>query len=287
MPYVDPATPNREFPYSRLERVVEQSEEVFGDAALYLLDGVQVGVYDAIRGASQMAIAFAEALYEVTQSSKDQLQRLHFEVARGAQLATHAAYMVARSGGRMSGPYRLSQRDAGGRLERAILDPEFIRATYDGIGFANTEVLDRMARQWHRLNFGAGAAAGTGPRSFQVHWGRAVISAFGYTDTPSAPFVLPPGSWFEPGTGKRVKFGASRSDWFHPGGGGRGAVQTKGIRAWQFLDAGLGFIAENIGPAYEALYRDWYESAKRGVGPLSRVETVVPPPRPARFRVTP
>lgn len=289
MPYIDPRNPGREFPGSSIDRIVEMgfaSDEYYGDTALYLLDSLQVGISEAASRATAMAAAFAESLYEVTQSSRSQLQRLHFQVALGAQQATVAAYMAARSRGRMSGAYRLSQRDAGGRLEQAILEPDFIRATYDGIGFANTDVLDRMARQWHRLNFGAGAAAGPAPGRFQVHWGSAVIAAFGYTDTPSAPFTLPPGAWFEPGTGRRQKFGASRNGWFFPGKG-RGPIGTKGIRAWQFLDAGLAFIAESIGPAYEGLYREWFESAKRGVGPLSRVETVpVPAPRRQGFRVS-
>lgn len=291
--YIDPRIPYREFPGSSLERVVDQAlDEYYGSAALYLTDGIAVGIYEAAARATQTAKAFVAALDQVTQSSRSQLQRLHFQLGQAAQVATHTAYMVARSTGRMSGPYRLSQRDAGGRMEQAILSPEFIRATYDGIGFANTDVLDRMARQWHRLNFGAGAAAGQGPRRFTVHWSSAVVASFGFDDTPSAPFVLPEGFWVEPGGNVTPPHGpggggggSGRGDWFYPSRGVGRVVQTKGIRAWQFLDAGLESIANNMGPAYEALYRDWYESAKRGLGPFSRVEGIkVPAPRRAGFR---
>jgi hypothetical protein len=287
MPYIDKRIPNREFPGSSLERIVDQAlDEFYGSAALYLTDGVAVGVYEAgVRAAGQVQ-AFVAALEQVTQSSRAQLQRVHFQLALEAQAATHRAYMAARATGRMAGPYRLSQRDAGGRLEQAILSPEFIRATYDGIGFANTDVLDRMARQWHRLNFGAGAAAGPGPRRFSVHWSSAVVGSFGFTDTPSAPFVLPQGFWVEPGT-KQRQSATARGGWFYPARGVGRVIQTKGIRAWQFLDAGMESIANNLGPAYEALYKDWFVSARRGVGPLSRVtEVKVSAPRRLSFRVT-
>jgi hypothetical protein len=279
--YIDP----RGYAYSSLDRVIDNAiDEFYGAGALYLTDAVQVGVHDAGTRALQMMKAFAAALDKTTQSSRSQLTDVHYQLAREAQAATLIAYRRARGTGRMAGPYRLSQRDAGGKMDAAIESEEFIRATYDGIGFANNDVLDRMARQWHRLNYGAGEAAGAGPRQFTVHWGSAITASFGLTDTPSSGFMLPRGFWRDP-SGKFLSRG--EAGWFYPNRKGPGPTPTRGIRAWNFLDAGIESIANNIGPAYEGLYKDWFESAARGVGPLSRVEDIkVPAPKRLAFSVS-
>jgi hypothetical protein len=276
----------REFPYSSLQRVVEQAvDEYYNAGALYLTDAITTGVLEAGSRALQQMQAFVAGLATVTEGSREQLREVHFQLGAEAQQATLLAYRVARAAGRMSGPYRLSARDAGGRLERAIASREFFRATYDGIGFGNEELLDATARQWHRLNYGAGEAAGDGSRVFSIHFGSAVSASLGLADTPSPGFMLPKGFWRSP-SGKFAESGG-RGDYFYPNRRGPGPTPTKGIRAWHFFDAGIESIANNLGPAYDGLFRDWYASAQRGLGPLSRVETItVPPPRTPRFKVT-
>lgn len=279
--------PNRPHPYSSLANVnARAAEELYRAGALTLVEGVAKGVADAGSRITAQVAAFAAALERTTRSSRSQLTNVHDQLAQGMQQATLARYRLARQSGRMTGPYRLSSRDAGGRLERAIADPEFCRGTHDGIGFANEALLDRTARQWHRLNFGAGSAAGPGPRRFGVTWGGAVIASLGLDDTPSRGFTLPRGVWTAPGGGSRQRAGEGLG-WFYPQserprgilGRPNNARPTRGIRAWNFFDAGVQFLAQNLGPAYENLYREWWDSAQRGVGPLSRVvEVRVPPP---------
>lgn len=285
--------PRRPYAYSSLDRVNRLAvEETYRTASFMLTEGVARGVAEAGARVCASLGQFVAALDQTTRSSRSQLTNVHEQLARGMQEATLARYEAARAGGRMSGPYRLSKRDAGGRLGRAIASAGFVRGTYDGIGFANNTLLDTEARQWHRLNFGAGSAAGPRPRRFQASIGGTVIAALGLEDTPSAPFVLPAGVWTTVGGGERQRAGAGLG-WFFPqserpagilGRPNRARI-TRGIRAWNFLDAGIEFLAENLGPAYEGLYRDWWESAQRGVGPFSRVDTINIP-RLARSRTS-
>jgi hypothetical protein len=284
MPYIDKRIPNREFPGSSLERIVDQAlDEFYGSAALYLTDGVAVGVYEAgVRAAGQVQ-AFVAALEQVTQSSRAQLQRVHFQLALEAQAATHRAYMAARATGRMSGPYRLSKRDAGGRLERAIASAEFMPRD-----------LRRHRLRQHRRCSTARPASGTGSTSAPARrpgrgraasrraLGGTVIAALGLEDTPSAPFVLPQGVWTTVGgarapagrRGPRLVLPAVASA--RPGILGRPNRDriTRGIRAWNFLDAGIEFARREPRARLRGLYRDWWESAQRGVGPFSRVDTI-------------
>lgn len=270
--------PLRDLPYSSLERVLDDAVgEVYDQGAFFLAEQLAAGVAEAGAQAFTQVLAFIEGLENTVRSSRNQMTNAHEQLARGMQQATLRSYKQKRAQGRMAGPYRVGDRDAGGKLESAIRSPMFVRATYDGIGFANTEVLDSMARQWHRLNFGAGQAAGPGPRRFAVHWGNVAMAALGLEDTPSDAFVLPRGFWRGPG-GQIDQGGAEMGKGrFYPNKRGPGPKATRGIRAWNFLDAGVAYLAENLPRAYEAVYRDWYDSAGRGLGPLTRVQTVKPP----------
>lgn len=218
--------------------------------------------------------AFAKALAQRVTYSKDQTAAAHDEVARKMQRVTKTAFLKAqaesprssvpsyREGG---GPRR---RDAGGKLLGCIASKDFYRATPNGIGFINTTLMDSRARQWHRLNFGARPAGQYTPTRYEVRFGSLVAGAFGFFDEePSAGFGLPEGGAFN---AQRQFFGPR----------GKQVFPTKGIRAWNFLDAGVEEMSVRIGPAYEGLYNKWFESAYvKGKGPLSRV---VDPPRPRR-----
>lgn len=223
--------------------------------------------------ASEVVTRFAQALEQVTRGSRNQLANLHHQVGLVMQDEVLEAYRQARSTlGRMDPPYRVDAtakgRDANGRLEAALASVEFFRGTYDGIGFANRTMLDRQARQWHRLNFGALPDAGPRARPAQITWQGLVVGAIGLPAAPSRPFLMPRGFWTEGGA-------------FRPTGA-TPMYRTRGIRAWNFLDAGVRALGREIGPAYETLYGDWVRSAQRGVGPISRVVNVAG--HPARPR---
>jgi hypothetical protein len=271
-----PRNPNayQELPYANLDNVIRWARrETYETGVFQLREGFLASVANPSVEVAGQVLAFAAAMEHLTTSSKVQLAQVHDQVARLMQRATVAEYEKAKATyGRNIAPYRLTTRDAGGKLGRALRSSVFYRATYDGIGFVNTTLLNRTARQWHRLNFGARPRGNYTPQMYSANFGGLVAGAFGYAgEEPSAPFGMPRGVW-------------SREGAFYPRGN-RIVNPTRGIRAWNFLDAGPRVLAERIGPAYEGLYRDWFESAQRGRGPLSRVTSVaVPSPSRRAFR---
>lgn len=240
-------------------------DELYGTGAFNLRAMFRAALSAGDLEASEVVTRFAQALEQLTRGSRNQLANLHHQVGLVMQDEVLEAYRQARRTlGRMDPPYRVNAtakgRDAGGRLENALSSGEFFRGTYDGIGFANRTMLDRQARQWHRLNFGALPDAGARSRPAQITWQGLVVGAIGLPTAPSRPFLMPRGFWTEGGA-------------FRPTGRVP-MYRTRGIRAWNFLDAGTRALGREIGPAYETLYGDWVRSAQRGVGPISRVVNV-------------
>lgn len=258
--------PGREAPYASLayvERTV--SDELYRAGVFNIAAMFRAALAAGALEAAKVAQDFALALEQTVRSSKNQLASLHHQVGTLMQEEVLAAYEQAlHTRGRNLAPYRLSTRDAGGRLAAALGSSEMFRATYDGIGFGNVRFLDSAARQWHRLNFGAAPGAGARPRSFAVKWQGLAVGAVGYQDQgPSPAFLLPRGRFVE---GAFFPTGPTP---LHP---------TRGIAAWNFLDAAPQALAREIGPAYSLLFERWAASAVRGAGPLSRVVNVAAPP---------
>lgn len=286
----------RELPNAGIRRVSAQAtDETYATSMFMIAQSVTAAVGAGTTEAMQRVIALAQGLEKLTTSSKSQMAQVHTRIGRQMQDATVAAYRAHPK--RATPLYRESSRDAGGRLLAALRSPQMFRGTYDGIGFVNTTMLDKEARQWHRLNFGAKGTAGGGAitRAVTATWDGIVIGAFGFTDESSSKgFALPRGVWVGAG-GEREQAGASRTGMFYPQSerkllSGRGILgrpndrrMTKGIRAWNFLDEGVKVLAAELGPAYSDLYAGWFASASRGAGPLSG-QVNLPPPRVTPFR---
>lgn len=254
--------PGRAGPYAGLAYIDAHPEigELYRSGGITLVDVFARALAAGALDGSEMVRNFALALEQTVRASKNQLGTVHHQVGVLAQQDIVEAYERARvEKGRNLAPYRESTRDAGDRLLHALGREDFFRGTPDGIGLANRTMLDSEARQWHRLNFGARPRAGAPPQQAQIQWQGLVVGAIGLPYEPSAAFGLPRGFWREGG--------------FYPTGP-RQIYKTKGIRAWNFLDAGVATIAAEIGPAYENLYDRWLTSSLRGVGPLSRVVDV-------------
>jgi hypothetical protein len=208
------------------------------------------------------------------------IKAAHEAIGEAARRSTQNAYTHRRFR-RPKGSYRLddsgqNQRYAGGALRRALgSDKGHVDADEYGLRFLNTAVLDQEAKQWRRLNYGAGGKAGTAPHQFPIEWGGIVVATLGLPADPRPAFRIPAGYWIGP-DGKRV--GASRggggSDRFYPvgttsadidrGTAFRGrpspARMTAGIAASNFIDAGVRRIANEIPVAYMRLYSEWHDS---------------------------
>lgn len=242
-------------------------------ADLDIIPQVVAAAMEGPRRAAQAVIAFAMAAEQRMGNMGDKLMEAHSQVAVAAQKAVLVAYDAARDRSeRTKEPYRTdpvderNRRYAGGILREALDSAEFSVATEDGILFANTEMLNSRARQWHRLNFGAGQ--GGQPRTFQVTWGSMAAFSIGMEDEePSPGFRLPAGYWIEPG-GEFYPIGeleempgapmkrTRRTATYTEGG------PTRGIPAEEWLDAGVQRIAQLLPPAYNNVYREVFEEAK-------------------------
>jgi hypothetical protein len=93
---------------------------------------------------------------------REDLQMMHKDLARAAQAAILQAYdegQDAREGAprqsyRFNDPGKM-MRYSNKRMRKGLGDPLLFRADAVGIGAVNTRMLDSIAKQWYRLNFGA------------------------------------------------------------------------------------------------------------------------------------
>lgn len=161
-----------------------------------------------------------------------QIAKINREVANGAIEAMEDKYLERHDFGLHPAPYRLNQREAGGKLLKAIHNPAQALASIDGVNFLNTTLFDQEARQWARLNFGAGPRAAGGPalqgpvpvaaNRFNVsnEFFKAAVGAELPSFTAALPFtareawVLPGGFFIQPGQG----FGGIQSHGANPNG---------------------------------------------------------------------
>lgn len=105
--------------------------------------GVAKGMNDYFR---RFGKAYAEA---AGSGISDMYQRL----GEVGQRASVDRYLAARSD---RPEYRVGQgRISGGALRRAIESPDYFRASSEGLAFARTDVLNREAKHWARINYSA------------------------------------------------------------------------------------------------------------------------------------
>lgn len=151
--------------------------------------------------------------------------------------------------------------------------------TSDGIAFINTAILDQKARQWARLNFGAGPAQGAerslatpiAPPNARIRFGSNQGISLKLHNPPRPNFRVPVG-YFDPEgrfflAKKNNKWKKAPKDAKTVGGGLlRGAVSERGIAPRRFLDAGLVALGENFGKEYKVHFQQVAEQVKAKVG---------------------
>lgn len=213
-------------------------------------------------------------------------------------------------------PYRRravgrNRRYAGGMLRSVLAAPSFFRATPDSLLFINEARLNKAAKQWARLNAGAGARAGSARRPMEVRWSNVVVGVLGVGMAPRPSYSMPRGYWFARSEGAVVSASAGRRgrDEFYPAGtgpfrgrtrverrvkggdpagpglmAGRGGKRpSKGFRGRQFLDAGTDRIADQYPKLLSQLYRNLWDA---GVAGAAGSGAPVTGPRPRRLKGT-
>jgi hypothetical protein len=233
-----------------------------------------------------------------------QLAKAHETIARKGQDSVLRSYdqVVTARNKRRLGPYRdvidppsrpQNVRFANGKLRAALGAADFWEADAHGIRFINVDMLNHRARQWARLSAGAGGRGAGSKQRFEVKWGELVVASLGLNMRPSPSFVVPKGYWFDPESGHPVGPGARGTSRFFPMGegprsGARSSLVGKnadgkkvrvpmqrrrvsrGIEARNFLDAGVRRIAREIGPTYERVHREWFETKVAHARPASQ-----------------
>lgn len=211
---------------------------------------------------------------KLVQSFGSEFTQAHRDVGKAAIRSIAQAYTHRRFK-RPSDSYRVGdQRYAGRALYRALAghDDAHVSAHARGFFFLDTGILDQEAKQWRRINFGAGGGSQGGiqaPQRFEVEWAGLVVGALGLAPDPRPAFKIPRGFWFA-ASGERVgaDSAARTGRFFYVGSpemptGRHGrpspARRTAGIASSNFLDAGMRRIANDLPRAYETLYGDLYD----------------------------
>lgn len=226
---------------------------------------------------------------KISEAREGDLKRVHEQTAREARRAVLDAYAASGIGTEFPS-YRANARGglrrySGGAMERAMRKKEFITGDSRGVRFVDQDLLDRSAKQWYRLNFGALPKGSKNPSVGSMRFfGKASSQRVELTGfTPSKSFKVP-------GGGASGIFGVPGSSLNGPitptKRGQRGilyiqrrgmrftgkvppkfmrGIPSKGIQGKRFLDAG----ARSINAVYPKLLTDmirrWESEAKKSL----------------------
>lgn len=236
----------------------------------------------------QLAIFAAAFNSSVRRSRGTKIANIHRNAATQAQAAILSAYR-GRNRRNPVQPYRSDapgkwKRDSNGAMERALNSTDFFKATASGLGFINMDAMDRAARQWYRLNFGAGPAGSTTPRPgafpLQVLGRNTGLSLSLRGNTPSGAYMIPAGVWRPRGGGSEfIPIGYLAEIGRTVGARNSARVASKkrmsvGFPGYNFMDAGMDDLAAGLSKGYSLLAQSWFQEAvAANTGPVAFVAT--------------
>lgn len=306
--YVDPSefsrrASNRFLAQQLAETGVRNMQTV---AARQLVEGFAV---QATGGVAKVMDLYVGVLQRNYRNRRGRMKKINSVVAEDVRDKVLLSY--ATRVGRDQGPsgYRANasgkwKRYSGGKMEQGLEDPGFITAAYDGINFANMNVMDRHAKQWYRLNFGAGPRGAAGgkyrPGEYRLNlFGAATGAPVSLKQYPaSEQYWMPKGLFYDASTGsvQRLSSKRQRLDVFqprkapvdkllgqklsNPQGASRALIKQSGVfwkggpsqgfAGYHFLDAGVRRLAGIWPLAMVKLINEWVEEAATvGTGPVS------------------
>lgn len=191
----------------------------------------------------------------ITRSARQQMWDTIAESARRSTISAYSNRKLKRPAGSYQRDSRLS-----GALKKALSNPEIIKASPTGLVMFNRDILDKEAKHWRRLNFGAGEGGREGdltaPGQFPVT-GMGML--MGLEPDPRPKFGLPKGFFIGAGDVGDNPFHATKGPQKYP---------TRGIAARNFLDAPMKLVAREIKPNLDRLWESQFADASR----LSKIE---------------
>lgn len=249
---------------SPIENLVDR---FVASAITNVVDTVQEAVsrYSTSRTSRQMVTFFQE----ISQGPGEaQAAAAHEELADQMKRSVVASWGQAKGKLRPAvyDPQRAS-RDSGG-MEKAVHEPELAVGTAQGVEFGPIAMLDRDARQWARLNFGALPTGQGSNERFSVRFSNLPAIQYVFDEPARPPYGLPRGGFKGPdgkwqGHGEGIPTGA-----FYPRGGPQ-QFATRGNVGYNYLDAGIRRFFELLPTVYGRLFRNVLEpSQRRGRPPI-------------------
>ena len=266
--------------YDQMSRTIAHAIGLAGDAANSATSQQALAIVDVF--ARDVAATERAAFFEkLGDRAHDEILNSYKGQKRGP-----SGYRTAAQG--------KNRRYAGGKMLSALQrQSNIFEANARGITFLpDVAQLDREARQWYRLNFGARPNFGRSPGRFEVSISNIFLFSLGFESGPSEPFRIPRGFWIEGGS--PVEAGAPGTSEFYPArvakrklglnrGRGRaqqdanlffqGRKQARGITAEHFLDAGLRRFTDDLsdpgreGIGLRGLYFKFYDKGLTTVKP--------------------
>lgn len=269
MPPINQAARNRQF-YGEI-----------GDLIDVRLIMSEVSATTATKLSAAMGRWAKEMDRKVSKARDTDLRKVHQETATAARNAVISAYEASGIGTefpsyRQNAKGRL-RRYSGGAMERAMRSPKFIAGDSRGIRFVDQDFMDRNAKQWYRLNFGALPKSSKDPAVGSMRFfgkassQRVELNGFG----PSKPFIVPArgaGVFGVPGapdngpvtpSGRGILYIYRKGMKFKKGIPPRfvaGKV-SKGIEGKRFIDAGAREINAVYPKLLTAMIRRWEADA--------------------------
>lgn len=282
---------------------------VTSQEAAFVAEGVaslrNVALREAVQNASiqlsgqaqAVMLTFARTLEREYRNRRGRMTTINRTVGAEAQAKVISSYLsrVNQAG---TPPYRANasgkfKRYAGGKMLQALQDPSFFKGTALALEFINEQLLDRKAKQWYRLNYGAGPRGKSGPYKAQEHKLKFFEETVGVVSLkgmqPSEAYNMPRGFFVNPQTSKPQKLGSSRGDIFVPirsssartvkkkGGGPRQSQiwtggRSQGFGGFHFFDLGVRHIARKWPTENLRMFNDWVkEAAAAGTGPVAKI----------------
>lgn len=244
-----------------------------------VLDAVVLGVAKSTGAQQEMLAKFGYELSKTT-SRRSGMAEVNKRVASVAAERTLRSYQSQvksrprsdRTRGRLSG-----------KMEKALSSGRLVHANANEIVFGDISAIEKHgAIHWRRLNFGAGSRGESNrPKQFVFNLGSG-DTRIGAVHDPAPSFRMPLGVFLEgdkpvPYNRSSAKSeGGTYSD-FYPAGmfpdkmkaaRGQGLKVlgsprfTRGIRGYQFFDAGIAYLARELPNEYFRLGEKWMADVK-------------------------
>lgn len=210
----------------------------------------------SIKNVKYAKAEFTDANYRLARMMQDSMLRSYDQTVTARK--EFSSY-------RANGEGDTQPRFSGGKLRRALSHRDMVVATPQGIAYINNDILDREAKQWARLNYGAGGAAGGGGGAYPWTFRGVTLGALTLPWAPSPAFRMPHGVWIGGRNGSVNDQGLSAG--FYPRSSQLN-VLTRGIEGRHFFDAGLRRFTQEFPAVYTGVLETFIEQAARGKGPF-------------------